>query len=101
MELLMNYRRALLAFGNGKISRGRQVLFMLAHRLEHARAKHPWPDHALGAKGAYAALMGEAHELGHAMENETRNRVIDEGLDTAAVSIRIINDEHNAKGKNP
>lgn len=100
MELLMTYRRALLALGNGKIARGRQVLFMLAHRLEHARKKHPWPAHAQGAEGAYAALVGEVEELGHAIAKEGPDRTREEALDTAAVSLRIIVGEHKKKGKN-
>ena len=96
-ERPMNYRRALLAIGNGDIQQGQQNLFMLAQRLEEARQKHPaWGE------GAVAALEGigeEYNELGRAVTYETPERQLDEALDVAATAMRFVNSEHRTKRK--
>lgn len=88
----MSYVRACMAFGNGDVGMGRQVIFMLARRLEEAREKHPVfaesPFQALGVIGA------EFRELEVAVEHESEDRQFDEALDVAATAIRFVNEEH-------
>lgn len=86
----MTYQRAMLALGNGNRLRGMQVLFMLAARLEHARGKHPWPDHTPNLFAAFRALADEAEEVNRAMCMETPDRVRDELLDVMAVAVRML-----------
>ena len=86
----MTYRRALLALGNGNSLRGMQVMFMVAARLEHARHKHPWPEHAPNAFAAFRALAAEVEEVNRAMCMETPDRVRDELLDVMAVAVRML-----------
>lgn len=88
----MSYVRACMAFGNGDAGMGRQVIFMLARRLEEAREKHPvfaeGPFQALGVIGA------EFRELEVAVEHESADRQFDEALDVAATAMRFVNGEH-------
>lgn len=88
----MSYVRACMAFGNGDAGMGRQVIFMLARRLEEAREKHPVfaesPFQALGVIGA------EFRELEVAVEHECPDRQFDEALDVAATAMRFVNGEH-------
>lgn len=88
----MSYVRACMAFGNGDVGMGRQVIFMLARRLEEAREKHPVfaesPFQALGVIGA------EFRELEVAVEHESADRQFDEALDVAATAMRFVNGEH-------
>lgn len=88
----MSYVRACMAFGNGDAGMGRQVIFMLARRLEEAREKHPVfaesPFQALGVIGA------EFRELEVAVEHESADRQFDEALDVAATAMRFVNGEH-------
>ena len=86
----MTYQRAMLALGNGKRERGMQVLFMLAARLEHARRKHPWPEHTPNFLAAFRALGDEAEEVNCAICRETPDRVRDELLDVMAVAVRML-----------
>ena len=37
------HRRCCEILGNGDFRAGKELIQQLAHRLEHARAKHPWP----------------------------------------------------------
>ena len=57
------HRRCCEILGNGDFRAGKELIQQLAHRLEHARAKHPWPAHAPGNHGALAALLGEMGEV--------------------------------------
>ena len=93
----MTYRRALLALGNGDKQRGMQVMFMLAARLEHAREKHPWPEHTPNAFAAYRALVEEVKEVNLALCKETPDRVRDELLDVMAVAVRMLLGECRGK----
>lgn len=51
------HRRCCEILGNGDFRAGKELIQQLAHRLEHARAKHPWPgagyamSSGSGAKG--------------------------------------------------
>lgn len=91
----MSYRRALLAFGNGDLGRGRQNIFMLARRLEEARQKHPaW---GAGALQALKVIGEEYNELGRAVAYETPDRQLDEALDVACTAMRFVNGEHKIK----
>ncbi len=93
----MTYRRALLALGNGDRLRGMQTLFMLAARLEHARSKHPWPEHTPNAFAAFRALGDECEEVNRALCRETPDRVRDELLDVMAVAVRMLLGECRGK----
>lgn len=88
----MSYVRACMAFGNGDAGMGRQVIFMLARRLEEAREKHPvfaeGPFQALGVIGV------EFRELEVALEHESPDRQFDKALDVAATAMRFVNGEH-------
>ena len=95
-EQPMNYRRALLAFGNGDVGRGQQNLFMLARRLEEARRKHPrW---GLGPYYALGVIGSEYREFVRAVEHETPDRQLDEALDVACTCMRFVNREYLMKG---
>ena len=93
----MTYLRALLALGNGDKIRGMQVLFMLASRLEHARSKHPWPEHTPNTFAAFRALGDECEEVNRALCRETPDRVRDELLDVMAVAVRMLLGEYRGK----
>lgn len=88
----MTYRRACLAFGSGDLGRGKQLIFMLARRLEEAREKHK--RFAEGAYQALGIIGAEYNELVNAVEHETHDRAIDEALDVAATCMRFIGKEH-------
>lgn len=66
---------------------GEQALVALMQRLSEARGKHPvfaeGKYHALGVVGA------EYHELEHAVEYETPERIRDEALDVAVTALRL------------
>lgn len=96
-EQPMNYRRALLAFGNGDMGRGQQNLFMLARRLEEARRKHP--VFAGDRFEAIRAISCEFHELCYAVTHESPDRQLDEALDMACTAMRFVNGEHRTRRK--
>ena len=91
----MSYVRACMSFGNGDVGSGKQVLFMLAKRLEEAREKHPvfaeGPFQALGVIGA------EFRELEVAVEHKSPDRQLDEALDVATTAMRFAIGEHKAR----
>ena len=94
-EQPMNYRRALLAFGDGDMGRGQQNLFILARRIEEARQKHPkWGE---GALQALEVIGEEYNELGRAVAYETPDRQLDEALDLATTAMRFVNGEHKGR----
>lgn len=88
----MTYRRACMAFGNGDIGVGRQIMFMLARRLEEARLKHP--RFASGPAHALDVIGDEYRELVFAVERETPDRQRDEALDVSCTVIRFVNREY-------
>lgn len=89
----MSCVRACLAFGNGDMGRGRQLIFMLARRLEEARRKHPdWAGK--GALYAQDAIDGEYCELVKAIAGESPDRQRDEALDVACTAMRFVGREH-------
>lgn len=96
-DLPMSYRRALLVFGNGDVGRGQQNLFMLARRLEEARAKHP--RFAGDRFEAVRVISCEFHELCYAVTHESPDRQLDEALDVATTAMRFVNREHGTKRK--
>ena len=61
---------------------------MLEERLHHARKKHP--RFAPNAGDAWWVIQEELAELGHAIDNEGPDRVIDEALDVAATAMRLV-----------
>lgn len=75
---------------------GEQALVALMQRLSEARGKHPvfaeGKYHALGVVGA------EYHELEHAAEYETPERIRDEALDVAVMALRLWLGEHGRAG---
>lgn len=85
---------AINALGEGDYSSGRDLLFAIADRLNHARAKHPWPEHAYGAPQAVGALASELREVEFALEHELPERIEDEALDVVVVGLRIFRKEH-------
>lgn len=93
----MTYQRAMLAIGNGDRERGMQTVFMLAARLEHARGKHPWPEHTPNAFAAYRALVEEVKEVNLALCKETPDRMKDEILDGMVVLVRMFWEEWRGK----
>lgn len=93
------HRRCCEILGNGDFRAGKELIQQLAHRLEHARAKHPWPAHAPGNHGALAALLGEMGEVVDEMNKGDDVRRRDELLDVLAVAWRWVNDEHEPRRK--
>ena len=93
------HRRCCEILGKGDFRAGKELIQQLAHRLEHARAKHPWPAHAPGNHGALAALLGEMGEVVDEMNKGDDARRRDELLDVLAVAWRWINDEHESRRK--
>lgn len=89
----MSYVRACMAFGNGDAGKGRQVIFMLARRLEEARGKHP--VFAESAEEAADVIESEFWELQYAWEQESQDRQIDEALDVAATVVRFVGKEYD------
>ena len=55
----------------------------IAERLVHAKEQHPE-----GAR--FPDLLSEINEVQNAIKNESPERVVDELLDVAAVSVRMI-----------
>lgn len=88
----MSYVRACLAFGNGDMGRGRQLIFMLARRLEEARRKHP--VFATNAQEAMGVIGEECFELDAAVHAESPDRQRDEALDVACTAMRFVGREH-------
>ena len=88
----MSHVRACMAFGNGDVGRGRHAIFMLARRLEEAREKHP--VFAESAEEAVEVIGEEWAELSQAVDQESRDRQLDEALDVACVAMRFMNGEH-------
>ena len=82
-----------------KFRAGKELIQQLAHRLEHARAKHPWPAHAPGNHGALAALLGEMGEVVDEINKGDEARRKDELLDVLAVAWRWICDEQRERRK--
>ncbi len=72
-----------------------QAFFKLAMRLGEARSKHPdWTGQ--DKDWALAVIRAEFDELQHAVGFESRQRQIDEALDTAATCMRFILGDHEA-----
>ncbi len=85
-----------MLIGNGSLQDGRNLITALAKRMGEARGKHPvfaeGKYHALGVVGA------EYHELEHAVEYETPERIRDEALDVAVTALRLWLGEHGRAG---
>lgn len=88
----MTYTGMRCAFGNGDLRRGRQIMEIIALRLEHARTKHP--VYAQGKYHALGVIRSEFRELEHAVEHESPARQFDEALDVIATAVRFLNGEH-------
>lgn len=69
-----------------------QAFSALMIRLGHARTKHP--QYASDKDGAFGVIAEEFFELKHAIDNESRDRQIDEALDVAATCMRFVIGEH-------
>ena len=103
------HRRCCEILGNGDFRAGKELIQQLAHRLEHARAKHPWPAHAPGNHGALANALGRLTDerfvfltSGEVVDEMNRGddaRRRDELLDVLAVAWRWVNDEHESRRK--
>ena len=87
------HRRCCEILGNGDFRAGKELIQQLAHRLQHARARHPWPEHARGDPGALAALIDEMREVVDEINRGDDARRKDELLDVLAVAWRWICDE--------
>ena len=96
-----SYVRACLAFGNGNVDKGRDMIFLLAERLEIARIKHSWPEEAYGKYQALGVIGEEYKELEHAVVHENNVRQRDESLDVAVTAIRFANGEHIVPEETP
>ena len=83
--------------GNGSAQDGRELITALTQRMGEARAKHPWPDHAYGQYQALGVIGAEYHELEHAVEYETQERMRDEALDIAVTALRFWLGEHEVE----
>lgn len=88
----MSYVRACLAFGKGDMGKGRQIMFMLAKRLEQARNKHP--VFARDAEEAVHVIGEEWAELAAAVAHESHDRQLDEALDVATTAMRFAAGEY-------
>ena len=91
--MTMSYVKCCCILGNGDFSTGRELLFAIARRVQHARAEHPWPEDAEDMAAAAKVVQEEALELVQAAEEEGPERVVEEALDTIAPSIRVLNKE--------
>lgn len=92
----LRWRRACQIFGNGDEGRGRQIVLMLAARLERARTLHP--VFAEGAGHGVRNIAAEFHELEFALERETPARQQAEALDVLITALRFVLGEHEVKG---
>lgn len=81
--------------GNGNIYQGKEILFEIAKRLNHARQNHPkkeWQN--MNVMHAFNALNDEKSEVCRAICNETEERMQSELLDVIAVAVRMWNKEY-------
>ena len=65
-----------------------KTLQAVSRRLDHARTQHP--VFADNKEGAFDVIMDEVDELYEAIQNEVRERQIDEALDVIATCVRFI-----------
>lgn len=85
-------------FGNSNQKNGKENLFKIAERLEHARKKHTSNEwHAMNEIECFNALKEECNEVFNALQFETQYRMQDELLDVIAVAVRMLNKEYIAK----
>ena len=90
----MPWKTIRLIFGNGDMAQGRKCLEAIAHRLVHARTKHPASEWAgRGEEYGLEAIEGEVKELRFAVMLESQERVEDETLDVLATGVRKFNRE--------
>ena len=90
----MPWKTILLIFGNGDMAQGRKCLEAIAHRLVHARTKHPASEWAgRGEEYGLEVIEGEVKELRLAIKLEGPQRVEDETLDVLATGVRKFNRE--------
>lgn len=90
----MSWKIIRLIFGNGDLHQGRKCLEAIAHRLVHARTKHPASEWAgMGDEYGLEAIEGEVRELRLAVKLEGPERVEDETLDVLATGVRKFNRE--------
>lgn len=85
---LPGHRRCCEILGNGNFRVGQRMIQTLALRLQHARRKHPWPEHALGDHGALAAMLDELREVVDEMNSGNHTRRDEELFDVLAVGWR-------------
>lgn len=65
-----------------------KTLQAVSRRLDHAREKHP--VFADNKEQAFVVIMDELNELFDAIQNESRDRQVDEALDVIATCVRFI-----------
>ena len=68
-----------------------KTLQAVSRRLDHARTQHP--VFADNKEEAFDVIMDEVDELYEAIQNEARERQIDEALDVIATCVRFIEGE--------
>ena len=94
MSEQMSWKTIRLIFGNGDMAQGRKCLEAIAHRLVHARTKHPasaWVGR--GEEYGLEVIEDEVKELRLAIKLEGPQRVEDETLDVLATAVRKFNRE--------
>lgn len=90
----MPWKTIRLIFGNGDMAQGRKCLEAIAHRLVHARTKHPASEWAgRGEEYGLEVIEDEVKELRLAIKLEGPQRVEDETLDVLATAVRRFNRE--------
>ena len=90
----MPWKTIRIIFGNGDMAQGRKCLEAIAHRLVHARTKHPASEWAgRGEEYGLEVIEGEVKELRLAVKFEGVQRVEDETLDVLATAVRKFNRE--------
>ena len=82
----------LLEIGKGDSAKARSLFGGLANRILEAREKHP--AFAKNQEEAKGVIMAEVSELCLAIDQESRERQIDEALDVMATCARFILGEH-------
>ena len=98
VEDVVELMEAELILGNGSVQAGRGLMAALAKRMGEAREKQPWPEHADGKYQALGVVGGEYRGLGIAVEEETPERMRDEGLDVAVPAVRMWGGGHGRRG---
>ena len=90
----MPWKTIRLIFGNGDMAQGRKCLEAIAHRLVHARTKHPASEWVgRGEEYGLEVIEDEVKELRLAIKLEGPQRVEDETLDVLATAVRRFNRE--------